>query len=373
MNFFDYASSCPPFPEALDVFRQVATDLFGNPSSIHDAGQAARELLEVTRRDFRALCGLDDGRVVLTSGGTEANNTVIRGVMERHPEGRILLAADVHASAWFARERFPKRTDVLRTGRDGKISLRRLAGAASSRTVLCSVLHGNNETGIIHDIEAIGRFCAGRGILFHCDGVQAVGHIPVDLRALPCDFYTFSSHKFGGPRGAGGILLRNAPLAPQIEGGGQEHGLRAGTENVAGFAAALSALKMSCGFMESEIPRLRGLMHVLVDGLKRDVPDTVVNSDLEGGLPGIVSVSFPGAVGHNLAVEMNLAGFAVSSGSACHADRVEPSRVILAMGVSRREALGTVRISMGRHTDEEQVRDLVAVLTQVVERQRALS
>ncbi len=376
-GYFDYAASCPPFPEALEEFSRVSAELFGNPSSMHEAGQAAREVLEKTRHEFAALCGLQgglrDGRVVLTSGGTEANNLVIRGVMGGHPKGRILLAADVHASASFAREFYAGRADVLPTGKDGRISLRELARVVTPRTVLVSVLHGNNETGIVHDVAAIGRFCSERGIPFHCDNVQAVGHIPVDLAKVPCDFYTFSSHKFGGPRGTGGVLMRVGDLVPQITGGGQEGGLRAGTENVAGLAAALTALRLSLDLMEDEIPRLRGLAGALVGELARKVPGVIVNSDIENGLPGLVSVSFPGVVGHNVATEMNLRGFAISSGSACHSGEVEPSRVILAMGRSRREALGTIRISMGRDTKEEKVLDLAAVLAEVIERQRTLS
>ena len=372
-RYFDYAASCPPFAEAMEALARVSSDFFGNPSSLHDAGRAARGLIEETRRDMAALCGLDDGDMLLTSGATEANNLVICGVMARHPQGRILLAADVHASAWFAKEAFVGRTDVVPTGPDGRISLDGLTKAITPKTVLCSLLHVNNETGTVHDVEAVGRLCATKGILVHLDGAQSVGHIPLDLGKVPFGFYTFSAHKFGGPRGVGGVFLRESDLTPAFRGGGQERGLRAGTENVAGFAAALTALRRSCELMQGEAPRLRHLARVLVDALQRDIRDMIVNSDIDAGRPGVVSLSFPGVTGTNAATEMDLMGFAVSSGSACHSGQVEPSRVILAMGRSRREALGTIRISMGRHTDEEQVRDLAAALREVIERQRALA
>ena len=372
-RYFDYAASCPPFPEAVEVLSRVSTDVFGNPSSLHDAGQAARALLEETRRDIAGLCGLRSGHVVLTSGATEANNLVICGVMSRHPKGRILLAADVHASAWFARELFAGRTDLLPTGSDGRISLGRLSEVITPRTVLCSLLHVNNETGTVQDVAAIGRFCASKGVLVHFDGAQAAGHMPLDLDIAPFDFYTFSAHKFGGPRGVGGIFLKEADLTPGLRGGGQERGMRAGTENVAGFAAALTALERSCERLQSETSRLRDLTHILVDAIQRDIRDTIVNSDMDGCRPGIMSISFPGVTGTNVAAEMDLMGFALSSGSACHSGQVEPSRVILAMGRSRREALGTIRISMGRDTNEQQVRDLADALKEVIERQRALA
>jgi cysteine desulfurase len=372
-HYFDYAATCPPFPEAVQELARVSADAFGNPSSTHELGQQARSVLEGTRRSFAALCGLQSFTLVLTSGGTEANNLVVRSVMDEHPRGRLLLAEDAHASAWFATRLYPDRTDVLPTGPTGRIDPQRLARAVTPGTVLCSVLQGNNETGVVHDVEAIGRFCAGRGILFHCDGVQAVGHIPLNLAAFPFDFYTFASHKFGAPRGSGGVFMKRNDLPSQIFGGGQEKGMRAGTENVAAFAAALTALKLNLGLMEAEIPRLRGLASALVERVRKDIPGTLVNSDMDNGLPGLVSLSFLGVVGESVVTEMNLQGFALSAGSACHAGKVEPSRVILAMGRTDREALGTVRISMGRHTTEDRVSELAAALKDVVERQRALS
>ena len=373
-GYFDYAASCPPFPEAVGEFARVWAKCHGNPSSQHDAGRAAREQLEATRRDFAALCGFSGGRVILTSGGTESNNMVIRGVLEGNPKGRLLIAADVHASAWFAAERYPDRTDILSVGSDGRIGLQRVADALTPDTVLCSVLHGNNETGILHDVAAIGRFCASKGVLFHCDGVQPLGHVPLLLDEMPVDYYTFSAHKFGGPRGVGGVFRKGeAALSPLIAGGGQERGLKAGTENVAGFAAAHTALELSAARMASEIPRLRSLARILIDAVQRSRPETIVNSDLEGGLPGLVSLSLPGVMGSSVVTEMDLLGFALSSGSACHSGDVRPSRVILAMGRTEPEALGTIRVSMGRDTNEEQALNLATTLAEVVDRQRALS
>jgi cysteine desulfurase len=368
-RYFDCAASAPPFPEALKRFEEVSLGLYGNPSSTHEAGQRAHKEREAAGEGFLARLGLPDGSLILASGATEANNLVIRSAMDANPEGRLLLAADVHDSAWFAKEFYPGRVDLLETGPDGRINPDRLEARLTKKTVLCSVLHANNETGVIHDVRSIGAACARRSVALHCDGVQAVGHLPLALSGIPFAAYTFSAHKFGGPRGVGGAIVRDVHPGPLLRGGGQEDGARSGTENVAGLSAALVALEMSLRALDAEAPRLRRLARLLMDS----VPDALVNSDPEKGVPGLVSLSFPNLVGENLVAEMNLRGFAVSAGSACGSGRMEPSRPVLAMGRTREQALGTVRISMGRSTTEDSVRALATTLKEVAERQRALA
>jgi cysteine desulfurase len=372
-RYFDNAASAPPYPEALGRYQELSLRLYGNPSSSHDWGRQAHETLEASRQGFLSRLGLPEEWLVFGSGATEANNLVIRGVMEANPDGRLLLAADVHPSAWFAKDLYPKRTDFLETGPDGRILVERVLARLSRKTVLVSVLHGNNETGVIQDVKTIGAACAGKGVKLHCDGVQAMGRIPVNLSEIPFTYYTFSAHKFGGPRGVGGVIAREPVPRPQILGGGQEEGARAGTENVAGFAAALTALELSLGSQEREVPRLRLLGKRLAAELASAFPDAIVNSDLDKGLPGLVSVSFPNLIGEQIVVEMNLHGFAISAGSACGSGKMLPSRPVLAMGRTEAEALGTVRISMGRQNTEESVAQLGRALKQVVEKQKALA
>lgn len=372
-GYFDYAASAPAFPEALRRFEEVGGQHYANPSSTHGAGRRSREVLERAREAFLARTGFADGRLTLTSGATEANNLVLRGVMERHPKGRLLLAADAHPSAWFARELWPKATDVLETKPDGRISPELLARRITKKTVLVSLLHANNETGVIQDLRALGAVCRDRGVALHVDGVQALGHIPVTLSELPFSAYTFSAHKFGGVRGVGGVISRDRAFEAQIRGGGQEDGVRSGTENVAGLAAAVVALDLSTRALGEEVPRLRGLARTLTADLKSAFPDILVNSDADAGLPGLVSVSFPGLIGEEIVVEMDLRGYEISAGSACGSGRKEPSRPVMAMGRTRAQALGTVRISMGRGSTPDAVRGLAAALKQVVEKQRALA
>lgn len=364
-GYFDYAATAPPFPEALKRFEEVSLRHYGNPSSSHDAGLQARETLEISRKGFLARAGFADGTLVLTSGATEANNLVLQGALEK---GRPLIAADVHPSVWFARDG----SDVLETGSDGRISPEKLTASITKKTSLVSVVHANNETGVIQDVKALGDACARKGVPLHVDGVQALGRLPLTLSELPFTTYTFSAHKVGGPRGVGGTIARRPDLLPQIRGGGQEKGLRGGTENVAGLAATLVALDLSARSLETEVPRLKKLAALLVDEITSAIPGVLVNSSPDG-LPGLVSFSFPNLIGEEIVVEMNLRGFAVSAGSACGSGRMEPSRPVMAMGRSRAQALGTVRISMGRFTTEDSVRRLATALRQVVEKQKALA
>jgi cysteine desulfurase len=372
-TYFDYAAGAPPFPEALRRFDEVSLQVYGNPSSTHGRGKKAREALDRAREAFLARLGFHDGRLVLTSGGTEANNLVIRSLMDRHPSGRLLLAADAHPSAWFAKELYGSRVDVLETDPGGRIDPARLSKRITRKTALVSLLHANNETGVLQDVRALGDLCADRKVPLHVDGVQSVGHLPLTLSELPFSYYTFSAHKFGGPRGVGGVLARPLPPEAQIRGGGQEQGARGGTENVAGLAAAVVALDQSARALESEVPRLRRLARTLAQDLRSAIPGAVINSDADSGLPGLVSVSFPALVGEEIVLEMDLRGYEISAGSACGSGRREPSRPLLAMGRSRIEALGTVRISMGRFTTDESVAGLSAALRQVVEKQKALA
>ncbi len=371
-RYFDYASSCPPFPEALAEFSRMSNEYFSNPSSAHYMGREAHKAMKELKKKMEILSHREKTGTILTSGGTEANNLVIHGIMEKSKKGRLLLAVDVHESAWFAKKFYKSRTDVVLLEKNGQLSFNEIKDSLRRNTILMSVVHVNNETGVIHDIAAYSGLCREKDILFHCDGAQALGHIKFDLDTALVDFYTFSSHKFGGLRGVGGIFMNSNRLAPQILGGGQEQGLRAGTENVAGLAAALVALKKSDSMIDTEQPRLNQLTDLFLLRLGEKASDFLVNSNHDG-LPGLVSISFPDTIGTNLVAEMDLRGFAISAGSACHSNDVKPSRIITALGRSEKVALGTVRISMGYKSTKEEVEELAATLGEVVTRQRMLA
>ena len=217
-------------------------------------------------------------------------------------------------------------------------------------------------------MAAIASVCDRRGVLCHVDGVQSLGHIPVDLSAIPCDFYVFASHKFGGPRGCGGVFLRANGLTPLMDGGTQEWGLRPGTEDLPSLAGAVAALQRSLALLPTEAPRLRDLARLVLDNVRSSGVACEINGEPDHGLPGLVSLTFPGVNGHALVTDLSLQGFAVASGSACSADKPEPSRTILALGRAADAALGTIRISFGRLSRVEDANDVTVALVTAVKR-----
>jgi cysteine desulfurase len=368
-RYFDYAATAPPFDEALSAQIETARGLCGNPSSPHRLGTDARAELERFRGMLAAHCGFHDGRVVLMSGATEANNWVVHGVMHTTGSGRILVAADVHASVWNSCCRYADCMDVLPLDSTGRIGLAKLSAAirADTRLVCCS--HVASETGVVQDIGAIAAVCERRAIPCHVDGAQALGRIPVNLTTIACDFYTFSAHKFGGPHGCGGVFVRFPKVAPLMEGGTQENGLRPGTENLPALAGTVVALELSLAGLAAETERLRNLTRSVLTELKRSGTRFLVNGDPEKNAPGFLSLSLPGLDGHALVTDLSVQGFAIASGSACSENQPEPSRAILALGRSPVEALGTVRISFGRSNCQESVEAFARALVQTIRRQ----
>ena len=247
-----------------------------------------------------------------------------------NPRARLLIAPDVHASIWFAVARFGDRCDVVALGTNGVLDPAEIARSLRRRTSLVCVSHVCNETGMVHPIREIAELCARKGVQLLCDGAQAMGHIPVELSEVPCDFYTFSAHKFGGPRGFGGVLMRGDGIEGLFGGGGQEWALRPGSEDVAGLAATVTALGHGVAEMNAESQRLRRLTRFLFHYLDGSIPGVLLNSDLDSGLPGLLSISMPDLDAHAAVTELSLDGFALSAGSACHANQVLPSRAVMA-------------------------------------------
>ena len=364
-KYFDYAASSPPYAEALSKLVEISGSFYANPSSIHWSGVECHNKLIEIKNQFSDLLGFKDGRLLLCSSGTEANNTIIEGHIKKNPDGRILIAEDVHDCIWYAHTFYNERVDILKIDESGNINSDQLKSSLKSNTTLVCVNHVCNETGMIQEVSSIAGICYNRGIKLLIDGVQAIGHIPVNLDLIPCDYYTFSSHKFGGPRGSGGIFIRDNKFEPLLHGGRQEWQLRAGTENLGGLAASLEALNMSLMFLEEESIRLGIYKSLLLNSLRNKVSNYIINSP-SVCLPGFVSISFPQLSGSEIVTGLSLSGFSVSTGSACHANQVEPSRIILALGRSRQEAIGNIRISMGRGTTEWAVNELSDALIDFV-------
>ncbi|TFH23473.1 MAG: aminotransferase class V-fold PLP-dependent enzyme [Bacteroidia bacterium] len=363
--YFDHSASAPPYEEALEQFKWYSLNYPANPSSNHSSGkEASRKLLELKMR-FCKLLDFHDGHLLLCSSATEANNTIIEGHRKRFPHGRILIAEDVHDSIWYATRKHKKHTDVFRIKDMEDLSHEVLARTVKNETTLICINQVCNETGRIHPLKAIAEFCSLRNIRLLVDGSQAIGHIPVSLNNISCDYFSFSAHKFGGTRSMGGLLFRDRQFEPLLSGGKHEWELRAGTENLPGLAAAVSALELDISKQSEHTSKYNNLKTSLLQDLKIGLKEVLINTP-DDCRPGFLSLSFPGCQGNEIVAALSLAGFKIATGSACHADRPEPSRIILATGRKEKEAIGTIRISIGRGNTEESVKELgLALLDQI--------
>lgn len=363
-RYFDYAASSPIWPEALEAFTDAAKNNFANPSSQHRHGREAKQELLTLKKACCDVLRFYDGRLLQCASGTEANNTIIEGHIRMFPKARILVAEDVHDSIWYATKKHRKSVKILKIDTNGRVQINNVERALSDDITLACINHVSNETGAIHPVEAIADLCARKQSRILIDGAQSIGHLPIDMNAIPFDYYTFSGHKFGGVKSVGGAFIRDDHFEPLIKGGKQEWNLRAGTEDLAGLSALLAALKKSIASLHEEMIRLSKLKKALLERFKQ-VPHVIVNSP-EDSLPGILSVSIPGITGSELVTLLSHSGFAISTGSACHANEMEPSRIIAAMGRSKKEAMGTIRISMGVGTTGDAVNDLMKVLLEII-------
>ena len=350
-RYFDYSASKPPYARALESQREIASKYFANPSSAHMKGKQAKMKINDLKEQFCNFLNFRDGRLLLCSSGTEANNLIIEGHINKKPSGSILIAENIHDSIWYATIKHKERVRVISPGSDGRISANQLKKSSDSSTSLFCISHVCNETGSIQDIESLSYFCRNHNIRMMVDGVQAVGNIPVNLEAIQSDYYTFSAHKFGGPRSVGGILIRDDEFTPLLNGGKQEWGLRAGTENLAGLAGSVAALEESLMSLEERSKHLNYLKTKFIEILKSAAVDFLINST-DNCLPGFISLSFPGMSGTGIVAALATEGFSVATGSACHDNKTTPPRIIMAIGRNEKQARGTIRISMGRGNTE---------------------
>jgi cysteine desulfurase len=380
--YLDHAATTPVRPEVREAMLPYLTEAaFGNPSSPHRFGRAARAGLEQARREVADALGAGPDQVVFTSGGTEADNLAVIGAcMAARAAGRppravvtalehkaVLAAA--HAVCGLGGEEA-----ILPVDGHGVVSLDALDRALESRPAIVSVMWVNNETGVLQPIGEVASRCEAAGVLFHSDAVQALGKTPIDLRALPCPLLTVSGHKVGAPKGIGALILRGADsIAPLIHGGGQQHGIRPGTENIAGAVGLGRAARLAADEQAHEAVRLGALRDDLSERLRAALPDVVIHGEAAPRAPHILSVAVPGVDSEAMLMHLDLAGVAVSSGSACMTGAVEPSHVLTAMGVPRDLAVATIRFSLGRTTTADEVRQAAAVFPEVVTRVRRLA
>jgi cysteine desulfurase len=380
--YLDHAATTPVRPDVLEaMLPYLGQTSFGNPSSGHRFGRAARAGLEQARREVAAAVGAEPTQVIFTSGGTEADNLAVIGaaLAARHAGRRMLAAisavehkavlAAAHHVVYLGGEEI-----LLPVDRDGLLDLGALDAALAQHPAVVSVMWVNNETGVRQPIEAIARACAAAGVLLHTDAVQAFGKVAVALQDLPCTLLTISGHKIGAPKGVGALIVRDRKaIEAIIHGGGQQFGIRPGTENVAGAVALGRAATLAAAEQSTLAERLARLRDTLIERLRAALPDLVVHGEQAPRAPHVLNLGVPGGDSEALLMHPDLAGVAASGGSACSTGAVEPSHVLTAMGVPRALALGSVRLSLGHESSLADIERVAEVFPQVVDKVRRLA
>ncbi len=375
--YMDHAATTPLREEVLEAMLPYLQDKYGNPSSLHSAGREARAAINEAREKTALALGAEPNEIFFTSGGTESNNIAIKGAARRQKHKRHLITSSIehHAVLDVCKELAAEGFQVtfLPVDRYGMVSVEEVKRALTPDTFLISVMTANNEVGTIEPVAEIGALAREHGILFHTDAVQAVGQIPMNVREMNIDLLSLSAHKFNGPKGVGALYVRKGVyLAPLYQGGGQERKLRPGTENVAGIVGLARALELAVEEMPEKSRRLQELRERLIDGLLK-IDEVVLNGHPTSRLPGNVNVSFNYIEGEALLLGLDLEGIAASSGSACSSSSLEPSHVLLAMGVEDQLARGSLRLTLGRGSSDADVDYLLAVIGPLVERLRRMS
>jgi len=378
--YLDHNATTPIDPAVADTVAAALRDEFGNPSSIHHFGQRAKARLDEARTAVAALVGGDPSEVVFTSGGTEADNFALRGVADAPGAAgrRHLVATAIEHEAVLntlkALARQGWRTTLLPVGDSGIVAPEALDRALDDGTALVSVMLANNEIGTIQPVAELAARAKARGALVHTDAVQAVGKMPVDVRALGVDLLSLSAHKFGGPKGAGALWIRRGVrLAPLLTGGRHERNRRAGTENVPAIVGLGAAAVAARAKLSTEPERLRGLRDRLERGIVQRVPDAVVNGAPEPRVTNTTNISFEGVEAESLLIALDLEGVAVSTGSACSSGTLEPSHVLRAMGLPAHRTQNAIRFSLGAGNTESEIDHVLERLPAIVEKLRALA
>ena len=373
--YLDHAAITPVRPEAKAAVL-AALDTFGNPSSVHAAGRAARDLLDRARAQVAAALGAQASEIVFTSGATEAAALALRGVLGASPAGRddLVVTAVEHPCVLGLAEALRaegRRVTVLPVDERGLPDPDLARQAVTSRTALVCAMVANNETGVLLPVRELAATARERGALFFTDAVQAVGKIEVDVRTLGADLVALTGQKFGGPRGAGALWVKSGLRLAPLLGGSQERGRRAGTENLPGVAGLGAALEAASERREAEALRLAALRARLETGLLAAIPGARVNGAGAPRLPNVLSITLPGVDAEALLMALDLEGLCASAGSACHSGSTKPSSVLSAMGLSVAEARATLRLSLGWTSTEAEVESALALIPPLAARVRA--
>lgn len=379
MIYADNAATTKMSDAAIHTMVSLMNEEWGNPSSLYTHGQKAREVLEKSREEVAAVIGASPEEITFTSGGSEADNQAIRSVAaigKKSGKMHIVSTAFEHHAVLHTLEALKKEgfeVTLLDVHENGIVRPAEAEAAIREDTCLVTVMYANNEIGTIQPVREIGEICRRKGVTFHVDAVQAVGHIPVNVEDDKIDLLSASAHKFHGPKGVGFLYARKGiRLTNLIEGGAQERGKRAGTENVPGIAAMAEALKEADRSMEENARHLTAMRNRLIEGLSQ-IPHSALNGDAQCRLPGNVNFCFEGIEGESLLLLLDDRGICASSGSACTSGSLDPSHVLLAIGRVHDVAHGSLRLSIGEDIHEEEVDDIIRTVKEVVEYLRGFS
>lgn len=378
MHYLDNAATTPVLPEVREAMVAVLEQDFGNPSSVHSFGRRAKELVEDARDRVAAAVGASPSEIVFTGGGTEADNLALKGASAKlRGNGNHLVTTTFEHHAvldtvdWLVSRGF--QAAKVAVGPQGVVAPEVIAAAVRPDTVVVSVMAVNNEIGTIQDLSAIADAVKATNAhaLVHTDAVQALGNVPVNLHALGVDLAAFAAHKLGGPKGVGALFVRSGvPIEADIHGGGQERGLRSGTLNVAGIVGFGIAAELAAKEVYEKAERVGALRDRLLEGIRAALPDVVVNGDMQHRVAGNLNICIPGTEGEILLLLLDQAGIACSSGSACASGALDPSHVLLSIGVPRDLAKGSLRFSLGRSSSDVDVDAVIDALPKIVTQAR---
>lgn len=376
--YLDNAATTALSPKVLEAMMPYLTTVYGNPSSVHAFGQEAKKGLDMARDQVAAALNCTPGEIIFTGGGTESDNTAILGVAEKYKaKGKHIITTSVeHHAVLHTCEHLQKQgydVTYLPVDEHGRVTAQQVKDAIRADTILVTVMFANNEVGTIMPVPEIAAMCREKGVLFHTDAVQAVGHIPVDVKEMGIDLLSLSAHKFHGPKGVGVLYCRKGLKLPSyIMGGAQEKGRRAGTENVAGIVGLGAAITLAYANMAENAAKMTALRNRLMAGLAQ-IPEVKLNGHPTERLPNNVNYSMKYIEGESILLKLDLSGIAASSGSACTSGSLDPSHVLLAMGLPHEIAHGSVRLTLGDDTTQEDIDYTIEKLKEIVAYLRAMS
>lgn len=378
--YLDHSATTPVDPQVAELMLKYLTEYYGNPSSVHLFGREVKKAVDEARNQVASLIGSDPSEIIFTGGGTESDNLAIQGAARaRGSKGKHLITSAIEHHAVLDTFKYLAKNGyeitIIPVNEEGLVSVEDVRKAIRPDTILISIMHANNEVGSIQPVEEIGKIAREKGILFHVDAVQSLGKIPVNVQEINADLLTISSHKIYGPKGVGALYIRKGVrISPLVFGGGQERKIRSGTENVPGIIGFGKACELAGQRLEEEASQLVKLRDKLIDGILERIKDVKLNGPRgEKRLPNNVNVSINYVEGESLLLSLDMIGIAASSGSACTSGSLDPSHVLLAMGLPHEVAHGSLRFSLGRQNTEEDIEYVLEELPKIVDRLRMMS